>query len=91
MNLTLRSTGLVKSSPTTFPLLSRPNRIITHTATSPVEVKVGGESKWICTCGLSKNGPFCDGSHKATKSEEAGKTYRYLPDGTRSEVRIPRP
>ena len=25
-----------------------------------------GETKAFCTCGLSKNGPFCDGSHKTT-------------------------
>jgi CDGSH-type Zn-finger protein len=30
----------------------------------PVEVKAG-ESYWWCTCGLSKNQPFCDGSHQA--------------------------
>ena len=43
----------------------------------PMEVRVGNESKWICMCGLSSNQPFCDGSHKKTADEEAGKVYRY--------------
>ncbi len=30
-----------------------------------IEVKAG-ETKAFCMCGLSKNGPFCDGSHKTT-------------------------
>jgi len=34
---------------------------------SPVEVQVkAGESYWWCQCGLSKNQPFCDGSHQGT-------------------------
>ena len=32
----------------------------------PFEVKPQQESVWICMCGLSKNQPFCDGSHKDT-------------------------
>src|SRR5215469_3336981 len=52
----------------------------------PMEVKVGNESKWICMCGLSSNQPFCDGSHKKTADEEAGKTYKYNADGSRSEI-----
>ena len=28
-------------------------------------------------CGLSRNQPFCDGSHKKTKDEESGKVYAY--------------
>ena len=51
-----------------------------------MEIKVGSESKWICMCGLSKNQPFCDGNHKKTADEKAGKVYRYKPDGTRKEV-----
>lgn len=30
-----------------------------------VEVKQGGTYYW-CSCGLSNNQPFCDGSHKDT-------------------------
>jgi len=25
-----------------------------------------GKDYWYCACGLSKNQPFCDGSHKGT-------------------------
>jgi CDGSH-type Zn-finger protein len=38
-------------------------------------------------CGLSNNQPFCDGSHKKTADEEAGKVYRYNTDGTRTEIK----
>jgi CDGSH-type Zn-finger protein len=31
----------------------------------PVEVEAG-KDYWWCTCGKSKNQPFCDGSHKDT-------------------------
>jgi len=34
---------------------------------SPYLVEVdGGETYYWCACGLSKNQPFCDGSHKTT-------------------------
>ncbi len=46
----------------------------------PVELEAGKPYAW-CTCGLSTNQPFCDGSHKETaftpkvfKVEES-KTY----------------
>jgi len=38
---------------------------------------VEGKEQWICKCGLSKNQPYCDGSHKLTKDEEPGKLYWY--------------
>ncbi len=30
-----------------------------------IDVKVG-DTKAFCACGLSKNGPYCDGSHVTT-------------------------
>jgi CDGSH iron-sulfur domain-containing protein 3 len=36
-------------------------------------------------CGLSKNQPFCDGSHKQTREEAEGKVYEYDEEGHRSE------
>ena len=33
----------------------------------PIAVTVeAGKHYWWCACGLSKNQPFCDGSHKVT-------------------------
>ncbi|MBI5397971.1 CDGSH iron-sulfur domain-containing protein [Candidatus Woesearchaeota archaeon] len=54
----------------------------------PKEVKVGQDSKWMCMCGLSKNLPFCDGSHKQCSGEEDGKLYKYE-NGKRMEVKKP--
>ncbi|HLC89230.1 MAG TPA: CDGSH iron-sulfur domain-containing protein [Candidatus Nanoarchaeia archaeon] len=52
-------------------------RLVKHEEKLPLEIKIGGESRWICMCGLTKNKPFCDGSHKMCSGEEVGKVYRY--------------
>ena len=60
-------------------------RLVKITDKGPTEVKVGEESKWICMCGLSKNKPLCDGSHKQCHEEEDGKVYTYE-NGERKEA-----
>ena len=43
-------------------------RLVRHEEMGPYEIPEGTELPvWICGCGLSKNKPFCDGSHKTTE------------------------
>lgn len=46
----------LETSPMTTPAIG-------GTAPIPVEVEAG-KDYWWCSCGLSKNQPFCDGSHQ---------------------------
>ena len=42
------------------------------------EIKIKkGEEKWICTCGHSKNLPFCDSTHKKINAQK-GTSYKLL-------------
>jgi len=61
-------------------------RIVKRTHSEPYKLVIGGEEKYLCRCGLSKNQPFCDGSHKLTKTEDAGKLYWYDNAGQRHEI-----
>jgi CDGSH-type Zn-finger protein len=61
-------------------------RRVLKDAFKPLEIKPQEKSVWICMCGLSKNQPFCDGSHKKVADEEDGKTYEYDSEGHRREV-----
>ena len=62
-------------------------RIVRRTPTEPTKFVIDGKEQWFCKCGLSKNQPYCDGSHKLTKGEEPGKLYWYDDAGARHEVR----
>ena len=56
-------------------------RLIRHESDGPTEVKPSDKSTWVCMCGLSKNAPLCDGSHKlARQQEQEGKLYHYEGD-----------
>lgn len=63
-------------------------RIIKHDQTGPIEVPASEKPQYVCACGLTANAPFCDGSHKPTRSEEPGKCYVYR-DGQPVEIDDP--
>lgn len=62
-------------------------RKVIKTEKGPFEIKPRKESAWICMCGLSKNQPFCDGSHDLCGGEEEGKLYEYDEQGHRIEIK----
>ena len=62
-------------------------RIVRRTPQGPTAYVIDGKEQWFCKCGLSKNQPYCDGSHKMTKTEDPNKLYWYDDAGTRHEVK----
>jgi CDGSH-type Zn-finger protein len=77
---------LLARLPRSFNALSSCMRRVIKSDKQPFEVKPQEKSVWICMCGLSKNQPFCDGSHKTVTDEEDGKTYEYDRQGHRKEI-----
>lgn len=60
-------------------------REITHEATGPVRLDEDDIDEdhgdiAVCRCGLSDDGLFCDGSHRATEDEQEGVRYKYEDD-----------
>ena len=57
-------------------------RLVKHAATGPFKIEqVEKLPIFICMCGLSKNKPYCDGSHKKTRDEDAAELYAYDEQG----------
>ena len=42
-------------------------RLVRHDADGPIRIDPQDKPVFICGCGLTKNFPFCDGSHKNCK------------------------
>lgn len=61
-------------------------RRITLSATGPIRIDPQDKPVFVCGCGLTRNYPFCDGTHKTCKDEEEGKVYEYDEQGHRREV-----
>lgn len=66
-------------------------RIVKRTRTEPKAYIVDGKEQSLCQCGLSRNQPFCDGSHGLVGGEEPGKLYWYDEDDVRHELSVPLP
>jgi CDGSH-type Zn-finger protein len=61
-------------------------RLVKRYRDKPYELIVGGETLYICGCGLSLNQPYCDGSHKIAQAESAAKLYWYDEAGRRNDA-----
>jgi CDGSH-type Zn-finger protein len=55
-------------------------RVVERTEVGPQRIRKDevADDLWICRCGLSQSQPFCDGSHRLARSEDAGVLYHYI-------------
>ncbi len=61
-------------------------RLVKRFRREPFTITVGGETQYVCGCGLSANLPFCDGTHASTVDEDPAKLYWYDEEGERHET-----
>ncbi|MGR4868069.1 CDGSH iron-sulfur domain-containing protein [Variovorax sp. LARHSF232] len=61
-------------------------RLVMRTRSKPYPVTIGGETQYMCGCGLSATQPFCDGTHKLTRDEEPGVLCWYDADVVRKQI-----
>ena len=66
--LQLQATPYIITNMSAHPDIEDCNKVVcVKRAPQGVDVEAG-KSYWWCSCGRSKNQPFCDGSHKGTNS-----------------------
>ncbi len=58
-------------------------RLVRHDADGPIKIEPQDKPIFICGCGLTKNFPFCDGTHKSCKNETPGVVSVYDSEGNR--------
>ncbi len=63
-------------------------RYVRHDRNRPYVIQVGDKNFALCACGLSKNKPYCDGTHKITWDEEADTFYGYDEQNDRVRVQL---
>jgi CDGSH-type Zn-finger protein len=61
-------------------------RLVRRERSKPYPVTIGGETKYICGCGLSATQPFCDGTHKKSLDEDPSKLCWYDADMGRHDI-----
>ncbi len=64
------------------------SRIRIFNKKSPKKVVKNGIELWICQCGLSKDFPFCNGTHNKIQDEPDDRVFVYDADLNRKEVEI---
>ncbi len=62
-------------------------RLVRHTGMGPIKIEPQDKPIFVCSCGLSKKFPFCDGTHKGCAGEQDGRLYVYDPEGRVVEER----
>ena len=60
-------------------------RLVEFTAKEPIRIEPQKRAIWICACGLSKNFPYCDGSHRKTEDEPNEELVQYDKHGQRTD------
>lgn len=61
-------------------------RLVKHDRSEPYKVEQGDQTIWICGCGLSKNKPFCDGSHKSSGFQSEVKARQLPPPAPKPQT-----